>query len=264
MARERSPSANRQALEEVTRYVEQELMSFGYEVRRDPFRFEKESFFNLVAQRSPASASPLIVGAHIDAVEGSPGADDNASGVAVLLEVAGVLRDHPASQKVQFVVFNLEEWGMVGSHYYADRLEVSRAKLKGMISLEMLGFTSPSQSYPVGLAPFYPKEGNFIGVGANWRSRKLLQDFVRGMRKVPDIPVATITLPGNGKLIPEIRLSDHAPFWDAGYPALLVTDTSFYRNPHYHSASDTVETLDLAFLSRVAQGVLQGILEVVQ
>ncbi len=195
-------------------------------------------------------------------MDGSPGADDNASGVAVLLELARALRDHPAASKIQFVVFTLEEWGLVGSSAYAKKLKRQGAKLAGMISLEMLGYTSPHQSYPPGLSPFYPKKGNFIGVGANWRSRKLLKYFVQGMRQVKGLPVETITLPGNGSLVPAVRLSDHAPFWDSGYPALLITDTSFYRNPHYHTASDTLATLDLDFLTLVAQGVLQGTLEV--
>lgn len=153
---------------------------------------------------------------------------------------------------------------MIGSTHYVASLRKDQVPLLGMVSLEMVGFTAKKQSYPLGMSPFYPNRGDFIGIGANLRSRKLLGQFVRGMRRVSDLPVETITLPGSGGLVPAIRLSDHAPFWDAGYPALLVTDTSFYRNPHYHLDSDTVETLDGTFLTRVAQGVLEGILEVLK
>lgn len=261
VARQRGPLGNPSGLREVAKTIEQALVEFGYSVRRDPVTFEGVSSSNLIAQRSTPSTRPFIVGAHYDAVEGSPGADDNASGVAVLLESARALADHPAVGSVCFAAFTLEEWGMVGSSRYVASLKRDRIQPIGMVSLEMVGFTHPSQSYPLGLAPFYPKEGNFIGVGANSRSRSLLTRFVRGMRRVPNLPVETITVPGGGGIIPAIRLSDHSPFWDAGIPALLVTDTSFYRNPHYHTAEDAIETLDLPFLERVAQAVVEGIIE---
>jgi Zn-dependent M28 family amino/carboxypeptidase len=260
VARPRCPWTDPKGYQEVSFYIKQTLAGWDYAVKEEPFSFDGETFSNLVAQRGGASGD-FIVGAHFDAVEGSPGADDNASGVAALLELARVFSKHPAVQRVQFAAFTLEEWGMVGSTHYVASLKRARVPLTGMLSLEMLGFTHPRQSYPLGLAPFYPRQGNFIGVGANWRSRGLLRSFVKGMRKVSDLPVESITLPGDGGLVPAIRLSDHSPFWDAGYPALIVTDTSFYRNPHYHTASDTIETLDLPFLTRVTQGVLEGIFE---
>ncbi len=258
---ERSPFVDPEEYRRVAGFLKQTLEGFGYVVKEDPFSFEGETFANLITQKDGARGD-FIVGAHFDAVEGSPGADDNASGVAALLELARELRDHPAVERIRFVGFTLEEWGMVGSAHYVETLKASRAPLTGMISLEMLGFTHPRQSYPLGLSPFYPREGNFIGVGANGRSRRLLRSFVKGMRAVPDLKVESITLPGNGGLVPAVRLSDHSPFWDAGYPALIVTDTSFYRNPHYHLPTDTIETLDLEFLTRVTQGVLEGILEI--
>lgn len=264
IARERSPNSHPGGLAEVRDYLEETLRCLGYQVLRDSFLWEGKPYENLVASKGDAHLKPFILGAHYDAVEGSPGADDNASGVAVLLELARAFKDHPHAQRIQFVAFTLEEWGMVGSSHYVEGLRRTQANIRGMVSLEMLGVTTPKQSYPPGLAPFYPSQGNFIGVGANWHSRRLLGRFVRGMRKVAGLPVETISVPGNGALVPAIRLSDHSPFWDAGYPALLVTDTSFYRNPHYHLASDTIETLDFDFLGKVAQGVLEGTLEVVK
>jgi Zn-dependent M28 family amino/carboxypeptidase len=261
VARERSPLTSYRGLEEVGVTIEQTLRGLGYAVTSDPFQWEGKVYQNLVAERPPQESPVFIVGAHYDAVPNSPGADDNASGIAVLLEVARVFQSHPVARKVRFVAFTLEESGMMGSSHYVEGLQRAGENLLGMISLEMVGFTSPKQSYPVGLAPFYPAEGNFIGIGANGRSRSLMKRFVKGMRHVSGLHVETITLPGNGSLIPAIRLSDHAPFWDAGYPALLVTETAFYRNPHYHLETDTIDTLDFCFLSSVTQGVVQGILE---
>ena len=130
-----------------------------------------------------------------------------------------------------------------------------------MCSLEMIGFTESQglQRYPWFLQGRYPSTGTFIGLAANTRSRALLATVAEAMRTVPSLPVETIMIPGSGWMVPESRLSDHAPFWDQGYPALLVTDTSFFRNPHYHQASDTVDTLDLNFLTKVTQGLVLAI-----
>ncbi|MCM8812047.1 MAG: M28 family peptidase [Candidatus Omnitrophica bacterium] len=260
----RSPLADPEGIRKVSDFVKQSLSGFGYEVEEDPFLFEGDRFWNLIAKKREEAGVPLLVGAHFDAVDGTVGADDNASGLAVMLELARLMSGHPAGRRVRFAAFNLEEWGMVGSSHYAGRLKREGAALRGMISLEMLGFTGAKQSYPKGLSYFYPAKGDFIGVGANWRSRRFLKSFVRGMRRVNGLRIETITLPGRGGLVEGLRASDHAPFWDAGYPALLITDTAYFRNPYYHTPQDTLETLDLPFLRKVAQGVLEGILETVK
>jgi aminopeptidase YwaD len=127
----------------------------------------------------------------------------------------------------------------------------------------MVGYTDSrpgSQKYPIGLSAFYPDRGDFIGVIGNWNSASLLRRFARQMRQVRRLPVETLSVPGNGGIIPAVRLSDHSPFWDAGYPALMVTDTSFFRNPHYHASTDTFETLNLDFMAKVCEGVIRGVL----
>ena len=240
-------------------YVVDQFTSQGYRVSLDSFRAFGEAFSNVVADRAPDSHAPrLLIGAHVDTVVGTPGADDNASGVAVMLETARVIAVHWPEAPVEFVGFNLEEVGMIGSAHYARRLKARGSRLLGMISLEMVGFTESEgkQQYPFFLKPFYPPVGNFIGLVANRRSKPFLQHVERAMRTVPHLPVETVVLPGNGWLVPESRLSDQSPFWDAGYPALMLTDTAFLRNPHYHQPTDTVETLDLTFLERVCQGVV--------
>jgi Zn-dependent M28 family amino/carboxypeptidase len=131
-----------------------------------------------------------------------------------------------------------------------------------MISLEMVGYKDSrpgSQKLPVGLSRFYPDRGDFIAVIGNWRSNALLRKFAAGMRQVAGLPVETLSVPGKGMVIPAVRLSDHAPFWDLGYPALMITDTSFYRNPNYHVGTDTIDTLDIDFMARVCEGVVRGV-----
>jgi Zn-dependent M28 family amino/carboxypeptidase len=151
---------------------------------------------------------------------------------------------------------------MIGSTHLAKKLKNAGAKISAMISLEMVGFTDRrpgSQKYPPGLSWFYPEQGDFIGVVGNWRSYSLLKKFTRLMRQTAGLRVESLTVFGNGSLIPAVRLSDHSPFWDAGYPALLVTDTSFFRNPHYHRPSDTIQTLDLDFMVKVCEGVVTAV-----
>jgi hypothetical protein len=131
-----------------------------------------------------------------------------------------------------------------------------------MISLEMVGYTDPrpgAQKYPIGLNWLYPDRGDYIGVIGNWTSSALLRSMARGMRQVRGLAVETLLIPGNGALLPAVRLSDHAPFWDAGYPALMITDTAFFRNPHYHSRTDALGTLNVEFMAHVCEGVVRAI-----
>lgn len=262
---ERSPFSSERHLIAVESYIESELKSFGLAVESDHFSYWGRSYRNVIGRAGTDPRAPLIiVGAHFDTVEGTPGADDNASGIAVLLEAARFLsRIRPRSQLL-FCAFNLEELNMVGSAHFAATLKARRANVKAMVSLEMVGFTDPRpgrQKYPIGLRWFYPDRGDFIGVIGNRRSHGLLRKFSGSLRKIANLPVETLTVLGNGLLIPEVRLSDHSPFWDLGYPALLVTDTAFYRNPHYHGPSDRLDTLDLDFMARVCQGVIQAVVD---
>ncbi|HEY1234727.1 MAG TPA: M28 family peptidase [Candidatus Binatia bacterium] len=207
----------------------------------------------------------MIVGAHFDSVIDTPGADDNASGVAVLLEAARLLSHAHLNSQVLMCAFNLEELNMIGSTAFAKKLKATGARIEGMISLEMIGYTDlrpGSQKLPVGLSRFYPDQGDFIGVVGNWKSKSLLQTLSSAMREVADLPVETLSVPGDGMVIPAVRLSDHAPFWDLGFPAVMVTDTSFYRNPYYHAATDTIETLNIEFIAKVCEGVARGILAI--
>jgi Zn-dependent M28 family amino/carboxypeptidase len=261
---ERSPLSSQRHLTAVEDFIEKELASYGLKVESDYFSYRGKKFRNVVGRLSPhRSGSLVILGAHFDSVQGTPGADDNASGVAVLLEAARLLGQARVGSQVLFCAFNLEELNMIGSGYFAQKLKSAGAKVTGMISLEMVGYTDTragSQKYPLGLKAFYPDRGDFIGVIGNWKSASLLHRFARQMRQVQGLPVETLSVPGNGGLIPAVRLSDHAPFWDAGYPALMVTDTSFFRNPNYHGSTDALETLNLDFMAKVCEGVIRAVL----
>jgi hypothetical protein len=201
-----------------------------------------------------ANASPLLVGAHYDGPLHSPGADDNASGLAALLELAQRWAAEPPRRPVWLVAFDQEEWGMVGSEALATELKASGQPLKLMVSLEMLAFTSEEQSYPhPAMRQVYGSRGDFIGLVANTSAGLMLPGLSAAMGR--HVTTKVLPVPNGGRGIPDVRLSDHSPFWDAGYNALMVTDTSFMRNPHYHQMSDTVDTLDLPFFCQVVNGL---------
>ena len=262
---DRSPSAEEPNLERAAEYIYHELSGAGFDVTKEPFPWEGKWFHNVVAEKK-GTVSPervLIVGAHYDTVPGSPGADDNASAVAVLLEVARNLQGISLESTVRLVAFSLEECGYVGSIHHARKTKKQAEQVIGMFSLEMLGFTGPKQNYPLYLSPkYYPNVGDFIGVVGNQRSKGLLEGVRRILKtRAPELPVEFLSVPGNGEGLEEVRLSDHSPFWDHGLQALLWTDTAFLRNPNYHRPTDRIETLDFEFMKKVAAGVYCSVVE---
>ncbi len=251
-------------------YVEQSLRAAGLEVRRDPFGYAGYVGTNLIAEppdRGQRERPLFVLGSHYDSIPGSPGADDNATAVAALIEIAACLAavavgKESSTSDVWLVAFDLEESGLLGSTHLAEALKRSGREVIGMVSLEMLGYADRrpgSQKMPAQLRGMYPDTGDFIGLVGNQRSAAFLERFVRRMNCVAGLRVESLAVPGDGELLPESRLSDHSPFWDLGYPALMVTDTSFFRNPHYHQPSDTIETIDFAFLAKVTEAVLHGV-----
>ncbi|HHP7243869.1 MAG TPA: M20/M25/M40 family metallo-hydrolase, partial [Elainellaceae cyanobacterium] len=208
-----------------------------------------------------SNAPPILIGAHYDAVPGSPGADDNATGVAGMLELARVTKTHPLRYPTRFVAFDMEEYGMLGSEAYATELNQHRQALRLMLSLEMIGYcdSAPgSQHYPAGLQAFYPNRGDFIGLIGNISTIPDLMTLSHHIKQA-GVPCEWLPAGQRGLIMPQTRLSDHAPFWDRGYKAMMITDTSFMRNPHYHLGSDRLDTLDLDFLAGVCQGLAVGL-----
>lgn len=265
LVRERDPYLATEGHFYVKEYIHQELSQLGT-VQRHSFRtlkkFANSVHENLVLQlQGNQPLPPILVGAHFDAVPGSPGADDNASGIAVLLELAKHFHQHPARHPIHFIGFDMEEYGRLGSQAYAQELRQNRTKITTMISLEMLGYIDPqlgSQQYPSKLAYFYPSTGDFIALLGNLRSIPTLAKLSSHM-KYCGAPCEWLPVPLRGTMLPDTRRSDHASFWDQGYSALMVTDTANLRNPHYHKPSDTIETLNLDFLESIYNGLVRAL-----
>lgn len=248
-------------------YIEGQWAEMGYSVARETFDALGDQAVNLVVERTGDKRADEIVllGAHYDTVFCTPGADDNASAVAALLEVSRLLREHVGHRTVRYVAFACEEppyfgTGAMGSQYHARQSRVRGDKIIGMLCLEMVGYYSSaigSQSIPPGIPKllhrFFPKRANFLAAVGNMPSWKLCWRFRRGFKRgARRMPLFSICLP---EKIKEIRLSDNSSFWDQGYPALMLTDTSFLRNPNYHRATDTPDTLDYAIMTQVTLGV---------
>ncbi|MFS8876545.1 M28 family peptidase [Synechococcus sp. R55.1] len=262
VARPRDPDWSPLGHRQVEQYIQKQLSECG-PVEPFPFEANGRQHCNWILKLpgSQPGRRPILIGAHFDAAPATPGADDNASGVAVLLELARHFAADPAPSPLWLVAFDLEERGMIGSRAYARFLRQQRQPLRLMLSLEMLGYRDPapgSQDYPAGLEKLYPNRGDYIGLIGNWPTwgdlLKLQHDFQKA-----GIPCCWLLAGQQGLILPATRLSDHSPFWDAGYAAVMVTDTAFLRNPHYHKLSDTLETLDPDFLTGVCQGLMAGI-----
>jgi aminopeptidase YwaD len=251
-------------------YIQSQFAAVG-PVIGHPFELRSREHHNWIVQlpaTTPAqgAAPPLIIGAHYDTVPGTPGADDNASGVAVLLELAHYLASQPLPRPIWCVAFDLEEYGLLGSRAYAQSLQAQNQSVHLMLSLEMLGYcdrTPHSQNYPSPvLAKLYPHRGDYLALVGNpstlGKMRRLRQHVRQAGAACEYLPV-----PNAGKDIPGTRQSDHASFWDCGYPALMVTDTAFLRNPHYHQPSDRLDTLDLDFMTHSCRGLMTGLLAIV-
>jgi Zn-dependent M28 family amino/carboxypeptidase len=253
--------------------VERELADAGYQVARQTYTIGKQEVANIVAQIPGGRRSNeiVVIGAHYDTVETTPGADDNASAVAVLIEVARRMRQLQPSRTVRFVSFACEEppyfyTGDMGSQVYARECRQRKEHIHGMLCLEMVGYYSDApnsqripESIPGFLRPTLPNRGDFLAAVGNLKSWRLLRQFRRGFKRAVKFPLLALALPES---VAEMRLSDNSSFWDQGYPALMLTDTSFLRNPHYHLASDTPETLDYERMAQVTVGVLGGVCRV--
>ncbi len=251
-------------------YITQHLRDAGFVAEVKHYQEDELAWFNVLTEPAPSDPSlPLfIVGAHYDSTPTTPGADDNASAVAVLLELARWIRprlDAPGAKpkaRLQLAAYDLEECGMFGSIQHAADLKNTRANVLGMISLEMLGHckhTKGSQQIPPMLKGLFPDVGDFLGVIGNERSATLVQQVVAGLGLVAELKTEHLVVPGYGHDLSSTRLSDHSSFWDLNYPALMLTDTAFLRNPNYHQPTDTPDTLDYDFMSRVTQGVCEAV-----
>ena len=241
-------------------YLRVALRGFGYDVEDEPFD-EADHEVNLIATRrgSVPADEVLELGAHYDTVVGTPGADDNASAVAGLLEVARVLVQACGRRRLRFCLFGAEESGLRGSSGHVRRLESGGnvERFAGIVVFEMIGYCTHepgSQRTPIRIPLLIspPRTGDFIAVVANHRSRRLVTRFEQAAaRHVPAL--RTYGVKHLGGVLRDAARSDHRPYWEAGLPGVMVTDTANFRNPHYHRPTDLPDTLDYRFAAQVAQ-----------
>lgn len=256
---ERHPVSSPTTLAQAERYLAGQFQGLGLAVADHAFDVSDRTFHNVLATIPGAAADhpPLLIAAHYDTVSGSPGADDNASGLAVMLETARGLSDRPLTRTVQFVGFCLEEDNLRGSRAYAEQLRATNQPILGMIALECVGYvrTEPgSQRIPPGVPIAVPTTGDFLGIVGNEAAAHVVTALAQAARGlIPELKTVPLLVPGRGEQLPDVRRSDHAAFWDQGYPAVMLTDTADFRNPHYHRPTDTIETLDFAFMEQVVR-----------
>lgn len=251
------------AADDITRRFQES----GYHVDVMTYEVNGREYRNIMAEvpgdhgRKPF----IVVGAHYDTCD-NPGADDNASGVAGLLELARLLKGAHTDNRIQFVAFVNEEPPFfktrdMGSFVYASRMKEQKQEIKAAIILESIGFYTQEknvQRYPPLLGFFYPNKGNFITVLGNFPSRKVLKKVVAGFKKSSGFPIESLIGPS---LISGIDFSDNWSFWKNGYPAVMVTDTAFFRNKYYHTPRDLPETLNYENMAEVVSGLSNAVLE---
>lgn len=258
---ERHPVTSPNRLRQTEAYLHRCFSEAGLAVTTQPFTALGGIAHNVIGTALPdhgpfQSAPPLILAAHFDTVQGSPGADDNASALAVILHVARRVRNMKLVRPVRFIAFNLEEENLLGSQAYTAMLQRNGETIHGAIVLECVGYASHqanSQKLPPGVPITVPMTGNFLAVIGNERSQALTGSIAKAMNS--HLPIVPLVVPGNGEKLPDTRRSDHTSFWEQGFPAVMLTDTANFRNPNYHRPTDTLETLNLDFIAAVADGV---------
>ncbi|MCM8793222.1 MAG: M20/M25/M40 family metallo-hydrolase [Candidatus Omnitrophica bacterium] len=256
-----------QNLEKTAEYIKDAFKQFGYLPEEHIYYIEGKSYKNIIAVKSGTQQTDefLIVCAHYDSVMGSPGADDNASGVAGLLEIARILKDNSLRNTIKFIAFTNEEPPFfmtedMGSFRYVQEAKRKKDKIFGVLCLESIGYYSQerkSQTYPPGLGFFYPDKGNFIAFVSNFHSANFLKKIVYDFKRVSKFPAEYLIAPQI--FVPAIGFSDHWSFWKFGYPAIMITDTAFYRTPYYHTGKDTYEKLDYRSLQELIEGLVYTI-----
>lgn len=253
-------------LDKTVAYIKEHISPYGkpyeqeYDVAGIPYR-------NLGIRFGPEKGKRIVVGAHFDSIEGLPGADDNASGVAALMELARMLKDKPLKRSVELVFYTLEEppyfaSNDMGSYAHAKMLREQNVDVLLMMSIEMIGYfkDSPhSQHYPLSILEYvYPNTGNFIAIVSNLSGMGIVRRTKAAMLGATWLDVQSInTVP----FLTGINFSDHMNYWIHDYPALMITDTAFFRNPHYHTAEDTWEKLDYKRMAQVVKGIYAVIMD---
>lgn len=258
---------NVRSLNKVAAYINGKFSEYGLSTERQSFWVNGESYANIIGTYGKDKTARIIIGAHYDVCGDQPGADDNASAVAGLLELARLISSYAPNSKYRFdfVAYTLEEppfFGTenMGSYIHAESMHDENAHIRAMICLEMIGYFTTeenSQEYPlVNLEFSYPSVGNFIAVVGNYSSGHLV-DEVEAHLKTASIDVESLKA---SSMVTGVDFSDHRNYWKFGYDAVMITDTALYRNPNYHKGSDTIETLDFDKMGEVVKGVFRALI----
>lgn len=258
---------NPQNLDKTANYIKSEFEKTGGRVSEYSFVVNQMEYRNVSLLIGSEDSERIVVGAHYDSCFDTRGADDNASGVAGLIELARLLSENPPQMPVELVAYTLEEppfFGLeqMGSFLHAKKLKEKGVKVRLMVCLEMIGYFSDepgSQSFPVSIGKLiYPSTGNFIAAVGNFSNGLTVRRFKGAMSRAADLPVYSINAPA---FIPGVDFSDHRNYWHHGYEALMITDSAFYRNHNYHEVTDTADTLDFFRMAEVVKGTYNAILE---
>lgn len=258
---------NLESLNAIAQYIHEEFKKWGCATEIQSYEADGETYHNIIASFGSNHSPRVILGAHYDVCGDQPGADDNASAVAGLLETGRLIYQlqPQLNCRVDLVAYTLEEppffqTPLQGSAIHAKSMTKNRVDVKAMICLEMIGYYSDnpnSQQYPVPeLSAIYPSVGNFIVVVGKTGQETLVQKVKASMQQVANIDVQSISAPPQ---MIGITFSDHASYWDEGFPAVMINNTSFYRNPNYHEVTDTIDTLDFDKMLEVVKGVYQAV-----
>jgi len=249
------------------RYITEQFQSFGYKVEFQEYTLYNKPVKNIIVTKIGRQRPEeiIILGAHYDTC-GNPGADDNASAVAGLLEIARFISDKQTNSSLKFIAFVNEEPPFfktenMGSRVYIRAAKESREDIKATLILEMIGYYTDklySQRYPPIFGMFHPNRGNFIAVVGNFPSRWLVKEVISNFKKETQFPIRSVITFSS---IAGVDFSDHWSFWQEGYPAVMITDTSFYRNLNYHTSSDTYETLNYENMAEVVKGLSAALIE---
>jgi Zn-dependent M28 family amino/carboxypeptidase len=256
---------NLDRLNAVADYIFYEFEKYADTTYFQEFKVNGVTYKNVIAKFNLSNPVRTVIGAHYDVCGNQPGADDNASGVIGLLEIARQLKGQTIHKQIELVAFTLEEppffkTEYMGSYIHAKSLIDEKAQVNGMISLEMIGYfdsTKGSQSYPLGfLKLFYGNKGDFITVVNKMKRGKFARKFTKKMKHSKTIEVKNFQ---GFKAIPGVDFSDHLNYWKFGFSAAMVTDTAFFRNHNYHQKGDTVYTIDFTRMAQVIDSVLYTI-----
>ncbi|GGG43694.1 hypothetical protein GCM10011378_20110 [Hymenobacter glacieicola] len=255
------------SLNQAADYIRRELAAAGARTSEQEYQVQGRRYRNIIGHFGPAQGPRVVVGAHYDVCGEQPGADDNGTGVAALLELARLLRQQPQlPYPIELVAYTLEEppffrTKQMGSYVHAQSLHAAGVPVRGMVALEMLGYYNDqpgSQQYPLGpLKWVYGSRGNYVTVAQKFGNGRFGRRFARRYKATATLPVKRFNAPA---WLPGIDFSDHLNYWHFGYAAVLLTDTAFYRNKSYHEPTDTLSRLDMRRLGLAVDAVLMTLL----